>query len=292
MTDDSLGSYLPEAVDVTPEIIEDYVNRNRLGELTFSLYQEASGICVVCASAYVGGPDLKEALTLPQAICGGLLMRTAKFMTSVMRLASGPEHGEVIMALNRSISESVINMRFLIFKNSEDLYQRYVLSSLATEREFHDLVKGNIEKRGSALPIEENILESILYLVELSGTTIDKINPKFQDWAGGLRQRYEALGLSDRYVGEQRMGSHAVHGTWVDVALNHLSVVDGGFITEPEWSKSDGKLLGPSAYIALEGIYDYINHYFKEIAGYQNLIERIESLKKISLQSNWLEVIN
>ena len=86
-----------------------------------------------------------------QAICAGLLIRIAKIMLAVLRLSEGQEHGEVIIAINRSISESAINLRFLMSKNDDELIERYVTDSLSTEREFYDLVMRRIDQRGETL---------------------------------------------------------------------------------------------------------------------------------------------
>jgi len=60
------------------------------------------------------------------------------------------------------------------------------------------------------------------------------VSPKRQEWGGSLRDRLKALDLEDLYVSLQRIPSHAVHGTWVDLALHHLEEKVGGFTPEPK----------------------------------------------------------
>ena len=283
MNKGAIHDWLPERIEVTDEIIEDYQERGLLSKLCLQLYREAGSVCVLCASADIEGKGSEWVFDRKQAICAGLLIRIAKFMVAVLRLSEGQEHGEVIMAINRSITESATNLRFLISKNDDELFERYVTASLSTEREFYDLVMRQIDQRGETLVIDERILKSIHRLASLSGVDIEEVDPKFHDWAGGLRQRYEALGQPDRYVTEERMGSHAVHGTWVDLVQNHLRPVNGGFVIDYDPTESDGQLQWGGALVALEAAQAYLMEFFKDVPDSQILFNRIEDLMERTL---------
>ena len=283
MNNSTIDDWLPERVEVTDEVIQDYQERGLLSNLCLQLYREAGSVCVLCASADIEGKGSQWVFDRKQAICAGLLIRIAKFMVSVLRLSEGQEHGEVIMAINRSITESATNIRFLILKNDDEQFERYVTASLSTEREFYDLVIRRIEQRGESLVIDERILDSIRRVASLSGVAIEDIAPRFHDWAGGLRQRYEALGEPDRYVTEERMGSHAVHGTWVDLLQNHLRAVDGGFVIDYDHRESDGQLQWPGGLVALEAAQSYLIEFFKDVPDSQILLHRIKDLMERTL---------
>ena len=278
MNQGTIHDWLPERVDVTDKVIEDYQERGLLSKLCLQLYREAGAVCVLCASTDIEKKGSQWVFDQKQAICAGLLIRITKFMIAVLRLSEGQEHGEVIMAVNRSITESATNLRFLIFKNDEELFERFVTASLSTEREFYDLVMRRIDQRGETLVIDERILKSISRVANLSGVDIEKLDPTFHDWAGGLRQRYEALGEPDRYVTEERMGSHAVHGTWVDLVQNHLRPVNGGFVIDYDPTESDGQLQWPVAIVALEAAQAYLMEFFKGVPDTQVLFNRINDL--------------
>ena len=278
MNKGTIYDWLPERVEVTDEIIEDYQEKGLLSKLCLQLCREAGSVCVLCASADVEGKGSEWVFDRKQAICAGLLIRITKFMVAVLRLSEGQEHGEVIMAINRSITESATNLRFLISQNKVGVFERYVTASLTTEREFYDVVMSHIKQRGETLVIEEGMLNSIRRVASLSGVDIEEVDPKFHDWAGGLRHRYEALGQPDRYVTEQRMGSHAVHGTWVDLVLNHLRAVDEGFVVDYDHTESDGQLQLPAALVALEAAQAYLVGFFKDVPDSQVLLGRIEDL--------------
>ena len=276
MNSESVQSQLPTPVQITKEIIEDYAARGRLSELVIKLYREAGSICTLCAAASIDQPD--KPMSRNQAICAGLLVRIAKFMVAVNHLATPTERGEVIMALNRSITESVINLKFLIAEGDNVLYDKFVAASLGTERAFYDLVQKKIKERGVVLSIDEYIVKAIHRVAKLSGTDIQQVDKRFKDWAGSLRYRYEALGRSDQYVTEERMGSHAIHGTWVDLLQNHLYPVDDGFVIDFDWTDSDGQLLAPIAVLGVDAARDYLNEFFRETADHKVLVGWIEDL--------------
>jgi len=295
MNSDSVQSQLPALVEITTDIVKDYAGRGKLSELVIRLYREAISICTLCAAAYVDQPD--KPMSRNQAICAGLLVRIVKFMVPVNHLATPTERADVIMALNRSITESVTNLKFLIAKGDNDLYDKYVAASLGTEREFYDLVQKEIRRRGVVLSIDESILKSIDRVAKLSDIDIRQVDERFKDFAGSLRYRYEELGQSAQYVTQERMGSHAVHGTWVDLVLNHLNAADNGFVTNFDWGDSDGQLLAPIAVLGLDAARDYINEFFGETANLGVLVERIEDLidriLKVELsREDWIPTVD
>ena len=78
------------------------------------------------------------------------------------------------------------------------------------------------------------------------------VNAKVPDWGGGLRNRLQALGLEDAYVSLQRIPSHAVHGTWVDLVLYHLESKSQGFAPDSKWRRTDARIPGASPLIVLK----------------------------------------
>jgi hypothetical protein len=81
------------------------------------------------------------------------------------------------------------------------------------------------------------MLRSIDRVARLGGLRIEDISPKRQEWGGSLKDRLRALDMEVLYVNRQRIPSHAVLGTWVDLALHHLQEKSNGFTPEP-WPTS------------------------------------------------------
>jgi hypothetical protein len=128
----------------------------------FELYREAAIVVAVASHLYVSENPKTKALTRDQAVCVGLLVRIAKFMSVVLRLASGDKYGDVVLALNRCILESATNLEFLAKSDSAELFEKFRRHSLGPERELYDTIQKNISGRdGEVWPIEKRMLRSI-----------------------------------------------------------------------------------------------------------------------------------
>jgi hypothetical protein len=287
--------FLNDPVQVNDEVLRQCAKKGDFGELAFELYKEAAIVLNLCAHIYTGESAEKHVLPRNQAICAGLLVRITKFMLAVVQMTSTAERGDVVMALNRSILETAVNLRFLVLKNEERFFDQFVRLSLGPERELYDAIQSNIQKRDDkkVLPIEKRMLASIDRACRLSGVKIEDVATKAGDWGGGMRERLRAMGEEDRYFAVQRLPSHAVHGTWVDLILHHLEEAPGGFIPDPTWSHSDARLLTPIAYLVLAAGEDYLRHYMGEMPELVPVYERMEDMKKRMRRAeeaheNWL----
>ena len=267
----------PVAVD--DEVLKGCAKERRFDALAFELYKETATVLTVCSHSYISLQEDERPLTRNQAIGAGLLVRIVKFMIAVMDLSAEQDRGEIVLARNRCIEESAVNLRYLLMKNEEKYFDQFVRFSLGTERELYDIIQRNIADRGGKkLPIEQRMLKSIARTCEISGVPIEEIDPKFKDWGGGVRNRLKALGQGDLYV-SLRLGSHAIHGTWVDLWQRNLEEKDGGFIVEPRFSRVDSRLLLPICFIVLQAGESYIDFFFGELPDVRPLRRRMEDLQ-------------
>ena len=193
-----------------------------------------------------------------------------------------PNCANVVFALNRFITESATNLRFLAVKREERFFDQFVRSSLSPEREAYDVIQENIADRdGEVLPIEQRMLRSIDRVCRLSGVTISEVRPKAGNWGGSLRDRLIALGEDESYAMQQRIPSHTVHGTWVDLMHHHLTVVDDkGFQPKLEQSHVDSRLMLPVCVLALKAAHTYIEAFISPLPELEPLLERIADLKQ------------
>jgi hypothetical protein len=198
--------------------IADETDSEKINAVAFELYKEAWSVVNLAAHLLDEAASAKGGWPRNQAICAGLMIRICKFMLVVTQLSAKGDRSEVVSALNRSIMESAINLEFLVSKNDDKYFDQFVKFSLGPERELYDIIEANVAARGGEVwPIEQRMLESINSVCQASGVKIGEVNRKYGDWAGGLRERLKALGKEEQYVGMQRLPSHAVHGTWVDL---------------------------------------------------------------------------
>ncbi len=274
---------LPTRVELPTEILADRsksAGRN-LDELSFELFKETAGVLIACAHILVSYEDLEKfVFRRNQAICIGLLIRIVKFMKAILAILShGDELGEVILGLLRCIGESAVNARFLMLKNDPSLFDQFVKVSLGPERELYDTISKNVAARGGQpLPVELRMLASIERLCTVSGLRIEEVPPKHAEWGGTMRKRLEALGLQDSYSMVQRVPSHAIHGTWADLAMHHLREQDGGFTPKLEELSVDSRILAPICMFVLAAAEGYYDAYLAANPQTNPLIERINDL--------------
>lgn len=167
------------------------------------------------------------------------------------------------MALMRCIMDTAVTLRFLILRNDNAIYEEFVRRGLSPERELFDLVQRNIAARGGeTLPVEHRLLKTINGLIEATGLMIADVPRGHRDWGGGLRKRLIALGIEDTYVGSQRIPSHAIHGTWVDLLIHHLEQTEAGFRLKTAFSRIDARLLFPQSMTVLQATSEYLTGFF------------------------------
>ena len=278
---DEVGTLAGPPVEVTEEMLEACRANDQFGALVYELYKEAGSL--VCVSSAIHFGDTADAIELNrnQAICAGLLVRVAKYMVSVVKLSADIEHGETVQALNRCIIESAVNLRYLLLKDDDEVYDRFVKNGLVAERELYDMIQGNITARGGEqLAIEQGMLNSINYTCEQSGLTVKEINPKPGSWGGSFRDKLTALGYDwPAYTVLERIPSHAIHGDWVDLIKNHLLPKGDGFEPNYDRLRTDGELLSPIGIFVVEAARAYLGKYF-DLPDVEPLHQRLDSVQE------------
>ena len=271
-------------VQVNDDIIRACQENNQFGGLSFDLYKEAAGLIWVTCNAYYENPSSTINISRNQAVCIGLLSRISKLMSSVLKLSSGLEHGETVQILNRCILESSVDLQYLLMKNDDTVYERFIKTGLKGERELYDIIQANIQERdGLELEIEQGMLLSIRRTCEDSEVKIEEIDSRAGSWGGSYRDRLAAIGLEDGYPILQGMTSQAIHGSWSDLIRNYLDKNDTGYQPKPDHTQTDGELFGPMALFAINTTKEYIERFFDQ-KDTEPLILRLDDLlQRLSL---------
>lgn len=278
-TNQQVEELMGPPVDIS--ILQRTPSRSDVERAAFDLYKEAATVITVIAHLYEGFDEAQIGLQRNQAICVGLLIRVAKLMLVITQLSAKDDRREVVMALNRCIAESCVNLEFLVSKNEDRFYTQYVEFSLGPERELYDRIQTNIQSRGGEIwPIEQRMLNSIDRTCKASHVKIEDVKIKYPDWGNNLRDRLKAINKEDQYLGIQRIGSHAIHGTWVDLFLHHLEwdETTDSFRPEPNWSRMDARGLLPTAVFVLTAVIPYVGHYFQKHTEIKLILKRIDDL--------------
>ncbi len=246
---ESLKKMLGLPTDVTTVDFE----KTSISEIAFYLYRDTVIATTVAAHLYDSTSDYDARLSRNDAIKIGLLVRISKFMSAVLALMVDKNrfHGEVVMALNRCITESATNLLFFCEKAQTEDYDLFVKSSLKPELEQRDSIHKNISERGKELPIEKRMLSSITRVLKLSnmeGVSDPKKIPRWKDY----RSLLNSLEMGTAHPSLQGIGSHSIHGTWVDLLLHHLEGNEAGFRPQPDAVQPDARLLLPVANFVLD----------------------------------------
>lgn len=203
-----------------------------------------------------------------QAVLGGLMVRFYKLTSGVIDQTC-QHRREITFVLARLAFECLINIHYLIQKNSDDLYRAYMAHSLRHERRLHDRIQKNIRERHSiVLPIEDRMLYSIDNSFRKSGISIHEVTKDaMRAWTDvDLYQRADAVGLGGAYLYIFAGPSHAVHGSWQDLLEYHLEEVDGGFVPQLEWRHPRPQMLFALGIMGIEMLKAYISHFSEDAA--------------------------
>jgi uncharacterized protein DUF5677 len=273
---------------VTEELIQDLVEKEQFGRLSFELLKE-TGVFTSIVAGCQKGTAISEILPRDQAICAGLLMRMTKFMQAIAKLSTESGFGAVIQSMFRSVVESAVNIIFFTMQDSKDLYDNYVRCGLSAERALYDNIQKNISDRGGVIqPIEDRMLTSIDKTCSDSGMRIEDINPSYRDWGppGGFKKRIETVGFGEGYIGLFRTASHFVHGTWGDLIVNYLSAKGNGFVVREEFKSGDTRVILPICLFAVDAMRSYLLKFVGSASEVPGFHQGLSDLRKRLLKSD------
>lgn len=224
------GDLLPTPPEFDPEDFDRCIERGSLMPIVFEWYKWTGLAAQGLASIRPDSPGFLDMPRVHAAVLRGLLNRCSRLVLSVLRLASFTRHGESTKLIGRSVVETAVTISWLCVRNSAEDFSRYLAHGLKPELRMKDEIERNIaERNGIVWPIEARMLGNIELMIERAGLTEAAVrNAKpLPD----LASRYRALELPDTsYNVEQRLGSHAVHGTWPDLLFHYLEFEDNEFV--------------------------------------------------------------
>jgi hypothetical protein len=157
----------------------------------------------------------------------GYLVRLYKLYDSYIFLIV-KRRTEIAFIILRTLTETVINLEYLLKHNLTDVYKKYKRASLAYENNLQETILKNVLNRGDQLPIEERMLKSIKDTFIRSGMkNIEEKELKKTKW-GLKKEDLEISGkakdveLEPVYRSIFTFSSHFVHGSWHELDFYHL----------------------------------------------------------------------
>ena len=216
-----------EKVVVDPDVVRAWGKEYPHLKLAIDLMGEVACYTCMLGSAVAAG---RTDWSIDEAILGGHLVRLFKLMRHAIQQVVDA-HTDILFVTFRLISEGIINFRYLQENRSDELLMSYVHQSLQREKTLVESIRTNIAERGGGtLPVEDRMLASIERAFANSQVNEEDIPQKrIRNWGGlNVRDRVEALGLEDAYLGIFGGPSENIHGSWADLRQHQLQVVAPG----------------------------------------------------------------
>ena len=241
-TDDTpvgLNEVRPQKVKVDVKEIEKFTNEGDFMFLAVELLKEVSITTSILSCTIPFDDKLKpRKWNRNEAVLVGHMVRLAKLQSGFLDQVC-QNRREIADILYRPLMETLINVHFLLMQNSVASFKEYIEYSLRTEKQLLQEVEANIAKRGSELPIETRIKNSIKRAFATSGMKPDEVNEKnTKAWGGSIYKRAKNFDVNgvDAYRAMVSLPNHATHGNWQDLITHHLEYEDGEFMPKPEWN--------------------------------------------------------
>lgn len=231
-----LDDFQFEKTEINESAIAMFDSENGFMNLAVELLKEVGVFTTISACAYrLDESNTPRKWSRNEAITGGLMIRITKLQSSFIdQICQG--RMEIAMILFRCIGESLINIRYLLEKNSDVLSDKFIEYSLREEKRLLNKIRTNVLERGSELPIEKRMINSINHTFQVSSFKPEDVNEnKRESWEETIYKRAEAVGMKDMFFSIFSLPSHDVHGNWQNLLSNHLEFEDGMFSPNPDW---------------------------------------------------------
>jgi hypothetical protein len=272
---------LPDPPTFSDELVEQCTQSRDFRPILFEWYKFVGIFCNVVACISPDSPAFRDIPPVHYAVLVGLLNRCSRLMLSNIRLSSTRKYGETTSLLDRSISESAVKIQWLCHKNSSESFGRYLADGLKQDLRFKKQIEKNINNRnGNILVIEQRMLSSINECIQLSRLSEQEIvdAKRLPDFASMCND----LNLGDLfYTAIQRMGSHAVHGTWSELVFNYLRHDNGQelYPRDHEIDTQDVQFIVIIRLVlgAMNSFLKYVASQVSEIAAFTSTIQSIDS---------------
>jgi hypothetical protein len=216
------ASLEPKYPTFSDELVQQCTQSRDFRPILFEWYKYVGILCSTISCISPDSPSFQKIPPIHYGVLVGLLNRCSRLMLANIRLSSTRKYGETTSLLDRSISETAVKVQWLCYKDNVESFVRYLADGLKKDLILKGQIEQNIENRnGSILVIEQRMLDSIQKCLTLSGLSEQDVNDakKLPDFASMCND----LGYDDAlYTAIQRMGSHAVHGSWSELVFNYL----------------------------------------------------------------------
>lgn len=261
------------------KIVSQYQSRAQYVNLAFELMKEVGVITAVLASAYRLDDNYRPRLwSRNEAIKGGLMVRLTKLQRGILD-AYQADHFEIADILVRPLTETIINLEYLIKINTDELFEAYVVYSLREEKKLLNTIQSNIAQRGHEIPIEVSMKVSIEDAFVSSGIRPEEIDErKTNPWGASIWHKAKEVGLGAAYQALVGLPNHAVHGNWQDLVTYQLERDGEQFKPFTEWTPARPEILFMAAMLSVGASQVYLNDLMPEFGDRKQIDEYLADL--------------
>ncbi|MCA0349617.1 MAG: DUF5677 domain-containing protein [Bacteroidetes bacterium] len=217
-----------------------------------------------------------KTISKEEAILGGNISRLIKLNTSFLENTCNNKL-EICFIIGRCLSETWINLMYMLIESEERVKKNYVKNSLITEKELWNIIISNIKERDEeVLDIEKRMQESISRSFDASDFEVDEIS-RSSKWKS-IKSRADAVAGKQFYNIYYGISSHAIHGNWQDILSNNLTKTKKGFQLKLDWQKPKTPIVEAIAVFNLKFINLFAQKEMKEYPNTKSIIESSEKL--------------
>ena len=245
-------------------------------------------VCIASCIYKVAEKDTPTGWTRNEAILAGLLIRGTKIASGFLEAICN-NRMELANILQRSLTETMINLKYILTFQSDQLFDDFVIYSLRSEKKLYEIITNNIAERGYEIPIEKRMKRSISRSFEKSGISLNRVNSANKNvWGGSIFKRFKDLGLAKGYHALFGIQSHFVHGNWQELLMHHLDYQGGKFTPRCDWSPprpqpifAMGYLIGETTIQFLEAFSPECNDRDKLRESLRDCVDRINRVDEL-----------
>ena len=188
---------------------------------------------------------------------------------------------EILHVFLRLIYECTINARFLIKKNSPDIFESYIKYTLREDKRLYERIQQNVEDDERNLrPIERRMIKSIKRYYDIADYELDEIDASNkQNWGNSsVYYRAKELDMNEAHMLLFSGQSFTIHGNWHDLLLYHLEETDdGNFKPVQDWNPPKTSVLNSISFLTIPLLKDFINYLSgEEVEETNKLYDEIE----------------
>jgi hypothetical protein len=280
---ESLGlgdiDYESKVVDETA--LTEATDEEAFARESFEVLKELlQSVTVVACLQWLDEEFKPRTLTRNEAILAGLMVRCMKLHHGLLQSCS-PQRAELLNFFQRGVTETAVNLRFLLEHGNDELFESFVRDALVVDKKLHERIQDEVSARDGdeLLPIEERMLAGIRRSFEAAGVEMEDIDAGARQggWSpGGVWGRYKALGIAELYNPTFGVQSHYVHGSWHDLYAYHLTpLADGHFRPALEWGVIRPQPLLAAVDVLADASTRYLRHVAPESPDRETVEDRI-----------------